>query len=185
MSDIKTELPFRLGTKVTFTKLLARHKDNHAIDRMHPESKKLILPRIGGYYTYPAYWVENVFSEAPTDGVIVGRKTLSDGYTVHDRDDGNQYYPMRHFMAWEVAYSLHRKPVLVLWPQRVWEFVQLPPVEYETVVDLNWEDDGPNAQPKLKRRPKPEPWEEFEDPEMLKQAMATFAKVNSPEGFRL
>jgi len=184
LTDIRTELPFRLGTKVTFTKQLGRFKDQHWIDKMHPDTRKLIEPKRLGYYSYPSFWGESDPTD-PVSGIVVGKKTLSDGYTTLDRDNGNEYRAVRHFTAWEVAYSLHRKPVLVLFPQRVWEFVQLPPVEYETVVDLNWEDDGPNAQPKLKRRPKPEPWEEFEDPEMLKQAMATFAKVNSPEGFRL
>jgi len=177
-----TDLPFQLGTKVTFTKLLARHKDSVGINRMHPESLKLIKPRIGGYYTYPAYWVENEFSAAPTDGVIVGKKTLSDGYTVHDRDDGNEYTAMRHFTAWEVAYSLHRRPVLVLFPMRKWEFTLLPEIKYEYQL-LIGEDSA--TLPILKRRPLPEPWEEFDDPKTWEEAMELAYRPNPKrEGFQ-
>lgn len=50
-----------------------------------------------------------------TDGVVIGIRTLSDGNVDYGgSEDGTQYRPTRHFKAVLVAYSLYRKPVLVL-----------------------------------------------------------------------
>ena len=170
---------FGLGAKVIFTKTLRRCKNRAWADKMHPDSKKLILPRLTGYYRYPSFWVETDPTPDPVHGIIVGKKTLSDGITTYDRDEGNEYRSVRSFTAWEVAFNLHRKPVLVLHPQPWFTFTQ---IEYEVALHM---DVSNGVEPKLMRRPKPAPWEEVDDPKALKEALIAAAKMNSPEGVRL
>lgn len=47
-------------------------------------------------------------------GIIVGRRTLSDGVLELGYDEPTVYHPERHFTAYLVAYDLNRKPVHVL-----------------------------------------------------------------------
>lgn len=47
-------------------------------------------------------------------GIIIGKRTLSDGDVDYHYDAGNEFVPTRHYPAWVVAYDLRRKPVHVL-----------------------------------------------------------------------
>lgn len=49
------------------------------------------------------------------EGVIVGKRTLSDGhYDYGYSDEPGTYSPTRHFTAYLIAFDLRRKPVHVL-----------------------------------------------------------------------
>jgi len=49
------------------------------------------------------------------EGIIVGKRTLSEGQTHWiGSDEGTAYIPKKHFTAYVIAYDLRRKPVHVL-----------------------------------------------------------------------
>lgn len=50
----------------------------------------------------------------PTEGIVIGVRTLADGTVTHNYDSGSEFKPTRHFRAYLIAYDMRRKPVLVL-----------------------------------------------------------------------
>ncbi|WXW93182.1 hypothetical protein SEA_BRAYBEAST_46 [Arthrobacter phage BrayBeast] len=58
-------------------------------------------------------WTVNPF-DGPAEGIIVGKRTLSNGYREYHYDAGYEYGPAEHFTAYLVAFDLRRKPVHVL-----------------------------------------------------------------------
>lgn len=47
-------------------------------------------------------------------GIVVGKRTISDGDTHGGYDEWTEYTPFQHYTAWLVAYDLRRKPLHVL-----------------------------------------------------------------------
>lgn len=96
-----------LGAPVTFdmADVLGRYSDP-----LPPDSKY----RTG----WLKVWKPNPYlprSSEPRAGVIVGVRTLANGYaTWAYRDEPIVFYPEEHFTAYLVAFDLRRKPVLLL-----------------------------------------------------------------------
>jgi hypothetical protein len=102
---------FELGQKVRFTWVL--HRASEAAHPPGASSRRLPRKvwRTEGWPGQP--------EPLPREGVIVGKRTLSDGEIDYGGyEDPVTYYPERHFTAWLVAFDLLRKPVLVL-PQHI------------------------------------------------------------------
>jgi hypothetical protein len=68
---------------------------------------------------YPKIWV-GVELPHRQEGIIVGKRTLSDGEVQYTYDSGVIYRQKSTFTAWLVATDIHRKPVLV-WPKDIQE----------------------------------------------------------------
>lgn len=47
------------------------------------------------------------------EGIIIGKRTLSNGGIEYDYDAGTLFFPEEHFTAYVVAYAMNRKPFLV------------------------------------------------------------------------
>lgn len=92
---------FELGDRVRY---------EHFLVRRHPESGEFLGP--GSIWTTVLYGEGNRTGSG--QGIIIGKRTLSDGDTLYNYDVGNEYRPFRHYTAWLVAYDLRRKPVHVL-----------------------------------------------------------------------
>lgn len=58
-------------------------------------------------------WVEQKFKE-PKEVMVIGLRTLSQGYNKWGNDTGNVYYPLSHFSAVLVVVNLRSKPFFVL-----------------------------------------------------------------------
>lgn len=66
---------------------------------------------------FDKFWTTEVYPGKHTEGgqgIVVGKRTLSNGNTSYAYDDGTTYTPKEHFTAYLVAYGLRRKPVFVL-----------------------------------------------------------------------
>jgi hypothetical protein len=48
------------------------------------------------------------------EGIVIGKRTLSDGNVVYLGEEGNAYEQTRHFTAYLIVTSLHSAPVHVL-----------------------------------------------------------------------
>lgn len=91
---------FQLGDRVVFSQRLRRRTEE--------------LPN-GGYSGWMKVWREEPMRFNDLDGIIVGRRTLSNGKTVyHGMDDPIEYKVAEHFTAYLVAFALLEKPVFVL-----------------------------------------------------------------------
>lgn len=91
------ENDYGLGDKVTFS---------------HPLHRKETLASEVWQGRWLHEWQPDPFQ--PTrPGVIVGRRTLSNGNVHYLGEDGTDYRPTEHFTAYLVAFDLRRKPVLV------------------------------------------------------------------------
>lgn len=58
------------------------------------------------HHGYPRYL------ELPLEGIIVGKKNLSDGVVGHSGDEGFYFVSSRFRTSYQVAYRLDRKPLL-------------------------------------------------------------------------
>lgn len=88
-----TELEF--GTEVLFSEPLVR-------ETLHVKGKgtKKVWDRQDGF--------------PKTKGIVVGKRTLSDGYREYEPDFGGYYYVRENsFTVYLVAYDMSRKPVYV------------------------------------------------------------------------
>lgn len=86
----KLTYEFSLGQKVRFKNPLKRRWES-------PNTKK---------------WVTDVWDSAYRNGVVVGKRTLSNG-TVSSGYDGSEYMPKETFSALIISFDMHRKPVKV------------------------------------------------------------------------
>ncbi len=71
---------YRLGQQVTYKAIMYRHKGS----------------------------TEATWQRAPVSGagIIVGKRTMSDGYTSYHPDEGHFYHPTKHHSFWLVAHNL-------------------------------------------------------------------------------
>lgn len=84
-----------IGTRIEFTATLKRRTN-------YPH----------GEYGAQKYWFRNEC--APTTGLIIGLRTLSNGKRMWiGSEEGFEYTPTEHFRALLIAYAMNRKPVLV------------------------------------------------------------------------
>jgi hypothetical protein len=100
---------FVLGQRVRFTRPMSR--------RRVPVRDITVEESIGGCpYTRTMKinkeWTPNDFIP-PTEGIIVGKRTLSNGYSQWE-EYGYEYSPATHFTAWMVVTDLRSAPVHVL-----------------------------------------------------------------------
>lgn len=117
-------MTFKLGDWVTFTHVLYRCKHREwVMGKPHPDYLERIAKfehriSVGRSYIGERYWIETPFEMEGlvTPGLIIGKRTLSDGVVIYRGDDGASYEPLRHFTAWKVAHNIHQAPVLVLSP---------------------------------------------------------------------
>lgn len=109
---------FRLGDTVSFNKTLVRDRGSGVLVP-HPATdaayRELSLRLCSASRNY---WGETSVTDMV--GIIVGKRTLSDGVVSYSRYSGESFYvPVRYFSAWMISFDLRRKPVLVLSPQRI------------------------------------------------------------------
>lgn len=90
---------FRLGERVAYTEHLRRR----AAQPGEFDGPDKIWSNNHGPHRWPG-----------GEGVIVGKRTLSNGNTHYGYDEGTTYLQTEHFTAYLIAYDLHRKPVHVL-----------------------------------------------------------------------
>lgn len=97
-----------LGTKVTYT---------HTLSRVH-QSESFRPP---GMRTGPLYsksvrrWKAFKGYGEPRHGVVVGIRTLSDGYVEYHYEEGTEFIPVgKYTRAYIVFFSMVEKPVYVL-----------------------------------------------------------------------
>lgn len=96
---------FQLGQHVTYTEHLRRRSAQPG-EFMGPE--RLWSNSWGPLYREDHRWPGG-------KGIIVGKRTLSNGNTRWlGEDGGNGYEPVESFTAYLIAYDLHRRPVHVL-----------------------------------------------------------------------
>lgn len=96
---------FALGQRVTYSEHIRRRSAQPG-EFLGPN--KIWSNSLGPLYLEGHRWPGG-------EGVIVGKRTLSNGNTRWlGEDDGNGYEPTEHFTAYLVAYDLRRKPVHVL-----------------------------------------------------------------------
>jgi hypothetical protein len=95
-----------LGQRVTFS---------HPLHRKYENGKKFWTdnPFPALIDLYPSHRASR---EVPRDGVIVGKRTISNGDLL-DWEEGS-YGSIERFTAYLVAFNLHRKPVYVM-PERI------------------------------------------------------------------
>jgi hypothetical protein len=93
-------MTIELGQRVRFTRTLTRRsgrENNRYTKRWHAER-------------YPGEP-----EPAPTEGVLIGVRTLSNGFVTYGwTDEPTTYEPREHFTAYVVAHSLRRASALVL-----------------------------------------------------------------------
>ena len=58
------------------------------------------------------WWGRNQYREQdpPRTGVVVGKRTYSDGTVTYSWEGGGAYTPTRHFPVYLVAWDLHQRP---------------------------------------------------------------------------
>lgn len=105
LEDPKTEpFPYALGDRVKFTRHLERHgryadRISHKVWEKAPTDYLL--------ESFPEIGKEKV-------GIVIGVRTLADGYNTYDYDSGTEFHATGFFQAALVVFDLRRKPVFVL-----------------------------------------------------------------------
>lgn len=95
---------FQLGQRVAYS--------TH-VRRRHARPGEFLGPqRIWSTNPGPGILQDNLWDGG--EGVIVGKRTLSDGNVTYYGDAPGEYVPSKTFTAWLIAYDLQRKPVHVL-----------------------------------------------------------------------
>lgn len=90
----KQPKPFALGERVTFSSVLKRQRVDTAVHNVR----------------FQLHWLP---VEKRGEGLVVGYRTLVNGYTVYDRHDGNQWVPVSTVKCVLVAFNLYRLPACV------------------------------------------------------------------------
>jgi hypothetical protein len=93
---------FSLGQQITIASVLKRMTKYSTPDE-YGRSKRLKV------------W-ENIPLEKPNTAIVVGVRTLSNGYTDWDREIGNIYNPAKYFKALLVVSTLSSAPYYVEFP---------------------------------------------------------------------
>lgn len=94
---------FELGQRVAYSTFLRRHYNDHH-KRLCGKPKKEWTTANYGDVLNPG-----------GEGVIVGKRTLSNGDVVYPYEEGGgEYIRKESFTAYLVAYALHRSPVYVM-----------------------------------------------------------------------
>lgn len=93
MNDLK------LGQQISFSKVLIRK------DLSHPDNRFRRLKK----------WQEQVVKEQ--SGIVIGKRTLSNGEKEWDSEAGYMYEGKEYFPALLVATSLNSKPVYIPMPE--------------------------------------------------------------------
>lgn len=96
---------FQLGQRVRYTEHIQRKyiAEHDRVDVLRGPNKQWTSQ------AYPGKRLEG------GEGVIVGKRTLSDGhYDYGWGEEPGVYSPTRHFTAYLIAFDLRRKPVYVL-----------------------------------------------------------------------
>lgn len=108
-----TDMTYAFGDRVIFTRSLNRRAT----------SRKVVSPsewgdqhryRVYKEWTTERWWGDAYGTEDPRPGIIIGKRTLANGYANYDYDSGTTFEPDQHVTAYVIAYDLHRKPVYVL-----------------------------------------------------------------------
>lgn len=71
------------------------------------------LRRVRGPKPGERRWEEQKVSDAPMDGVIIGERTVSDGFAEGGYDEARTYTAKSHRVVWLVAYDMRRRHMLV------------------------------------------------------------------------
>lgn len=103
--DEPLELELELGQPVRFEHSVAR-----------------IRSRPGQFLGPERIWTSVLYGDGRSpgqrtpagQGIVVGKRTISDGDTSGGYDEWTVYTPFQHYTEWLVAYDLRRKPVHVL-----------------------------------------------------------------------
>lgn len=90
-----------LGQKITITSILKRRSE-YRYDNKISDYKK----------TEFKTWMEEQL-KAPIEVVVVGVRTLSNGYNIWESDIGNVFFAQSHFKALLVVKNLRSKPFFV------------------------------------------------------------------------
>lgn len=107
-----TSTNYELGDRVIFTRSL--HRRNVSRDTVVGEwpNERTV------YRNYKEWtlerWIGDQPPEDPRPGIVIGKRTLANGYLHYDYDTGATFEPDEHLTAYVVAYDLHRNPVYVL-----------------------------------------------------------------------
>ncbi|WP_461169295.1 hypothetical protein [Arthrobacter sp. Z1-15] len=111
---------FQLGQRVTYSEHLRRREAGTGEFGLRPDR---LWSSNAGHFSGEG-WEEHRWPGG--EGVIVGKRTLSNGTANWLGDGGTEYVPTWHFTAYLIAHNLHRKPVYVL-PEHI-----EPVIESET-----------------------------------------------------
>lgn len=103
--DEMPEPELELGQPVRF---------EHSVARIHSRPGQFLGPE--------RIWTSVLYGDGRSpgqrtpsgQGIVVGKRTISDGDTSGGYDEWTVYTPFQHYTAWLVAYDLRRKPVHVL-----------------------------------------------------------------------
>lgn len=115
----------KLGDRVTFTRTLSRR----GVDVLDRERGRRRFRREWSSEEYPGQP-----EPEPREGIVVGVRTLADGSVDYSYEEPAVFVADRRFRAYLIAFSVHRKPVLVL-PEHV------RPVEPEPLILSNERSD--------------------------------------------
>lgn len=111
-------MSFNLGDKVSFSHWLVKKESRESqvnavwvkVDDPNPYSKANLRAQI------IRRWVPMEFASGTSrTGVVHGIRTLSDGYTQYDYDEGTTFFPVgKYTRAYLVSFSMTQKPIYVL-----------------------------------------------------------------------
>lgn len=89
---------YLLGDSVWFTSTLHRVEERRTHKKIHARFWKVWQP-VDHELRY---------------GIVVGKRTLANGWLAGGYGEPTVFVPEEHLTAWLVAFDLHRKPVLTL-----------------------------------------------------------------------
>lgn len=90
----------QFGDKIQITHILKRKREY----KKHPK------------WEYPTNiehktWIS--ISHSQSEGIVIGKRTLFNGYCIYDKEAGNIFHPEETIQAYLVALDMKRKPVYV------------------------------------------------------------------------
>lgn len=90
----------QFGEKIQITHILKRKKEW----KKHP---KWEFPNVIEHKS----WESLSYSQG--EGIVIGKRTLSNGYNEYHPETGNIFHPQEHFQAYLVAVDMRKNPVYV------------------------------------------------------------------------
>lgn len=107
-----TDTTYAFGDRVNFTRPLNRRTVSRKVVSQSEWSGQT------RYRSYKEWTVERWIGDTPPEdhreGIVIGKRTLANGYVNYDYDEGTTFEPESHLIAYVIAYDLHRNPVYVL-----------------------------------------------------------------------